>query len=376
MILPCSRQSKKQRDEVVSGRGTRGILRHSTTVPALSTRVERFDGPPTEWDDAVRRFGDWTHFHLIGWKQVVESVFGHECPYLVARDQSDTIRGLLPLVRVRSRLFGHFLVSMPFLNYGGPLGETEAVTALVDTAIDMAKRDAVDLLELRSGQPLDIDLPASHRKITSVLDLPEEDPDLLWNGSTTKMRTKIRRPQKAGVTVRFGPDQLGAFFGIFSHHMRDLGTPTQSRGFFEEVARTFPNSTWFACAYHQGRAVAGGCGFTWGREFEMTWSAGLKSDRRLRPNLQLYWSLMERAVTEGLRAYNFGRSTPGGGTHEFKRQWGARDVPLWWYQYAPGAAKQTPSPDDPTFSWGPRLWKHLPVPIATALGPRIVRYIP
>jgi len=26
--------------------------------------------------------------------------------------------------------------------------------------------------------------------------------------------------------------------------------------------------------------------------------------------------------------------------------------------------------------WGPRLWQHLPVPIATVLGPNIVKYIP
>jgi hypothetical protein len=40
------------------------------------------------------------------------------------------------------------------------------------------------------------------------------------------------------------------------------------------------------------------------------------------------------------------------------------------------AKAKTPSPDDAAYAWGPRLWKHLPVPLATALGPRIVKYIP
>ena len=80
----------------------------------------------------------------------------------------------------------------------------------------------------------------------------------------------------------------------------------------------------------------------------------------------------------GVRVFNFGRCTPGGGTHRFKQQWGSRDEALWWYQHAAGGAAEasTLSPDDGAFSWGPRLWKKLPMPVATALGPRIVRFIP
>jgi hypothetical protein len=89
---------------------------------------------------------------------------------------------------------------------------------------------------------------------------------------------------------------------------------------------------------------------------------------------------MERACDHGLGTFNFGRCTSGSGTHKFKLQWGARDEQLWWYDWqAPDAvegAGKTPSPDDAAYSWGPKLWKRLPVPLATALGPRIVKYIP
>jgi hypothetical protein len=91
----------------------------------------------------------------------------------------------------------------------------------------------------------------------------------------------------------------------------------------------------------------------------------------------LYWSFMERAIGAGLTRFNFGRCTPDGGTHRFKRQWGSRDEQLHWYQHSRGGVDAaTPSPDDGAFSWGPRLWKRLPLSVATALGPRIVRYIP
>jgi FemAB-related protein (PEP-CTERM system-associated) len=282
---------------------------------------------------------------------------------------------VLPLVRVKSVMFGHYLVSMPFLNYGGPLGGDCAITALASHAADLAARDGVRLLELRSRVPLPVSLPVSHRKITVLLDLPS-DAALLWKHLDAKVRSQVRRPQKEGVTVRFGPDQVGPFFEVFAQHMRDLGTPTQPRRLFDAIADVFGDDAWFGCAYLDERPVACGCGFRWANEFEMTWASALVEHKRLAPNMLLYWSFMERAIGEGLTLFNFGRCTPDSGTHRFKRQWGSRDEMLWWYGASAQEGAATPSPHDASYSWGPRLWKRLPTPVATALGPHIVRYIP
>lgn len=338
-------------------------------------RVTAFAGAPREWDAFVRATPSWTPFHLYGWKTVIERVSGHECLYLEARDAAGALHGVLPLVRVRSRLFGHFLVSMPFVNYGGPLGDAEAVRALAAHAVELARRGTVRLLELRSRGPLPLDLPASHRKVTVLLDLPAQG-ETLWKGLDAKVRSQVRRPQKEGIVVRFGAEQVDPFFSVFSRHMRDLGTPTQPRRLFEMLAETFGDAVWFGCAYLGGRPVAAGCGFRWGSEFEMTWASSLVSVKRLAPNMLLYWRFMERAIDEGLSLFNFGRCTPGSGTHRFKQQWGTRDEPLWWYGYGARADAATPSPSDPSYAWGPRVWKRLPTALATALGPRIVRYIP
>ncbi len=106
-----------------------------------SPRVERFTGSGEEWDAFTRAQTACTHFHLYGWNTVIARVFGHECPYLVARDETGALCGVLPLVRVKSLLFGHYLVSMPFLNYGGPLGDELAVQALAAAAGELAERD-------------------------------------------------------------------------------------------------------------------------------------------------------------------------------------------------------------------------------------------
>ncbi|NOT07114.1 MAG: FemAB family PEP-CTERM system-associated protein [Gemmatimonadales bacterium] len=341
------------------------------------TQAAPYEGTASEWDAFAARYRGYTHFHRYAWKSVIEETFGHQCLYLSVRDGSGALAGVLPLVRVKSLLFGHYLVSLPFVNYGGPLGEPDAVRDLVASAVEEAARSGAKLLELRSRVELPVDLAVSHRKITVVLDLPS-DADALFKSFTSKLRSQVRRPMKDGVTMRFGADQVGPFFDVFSRHMRDLGTPTLPHRFFEAIARAFPTDATFGCAWHDGRPVACGAGFSWGTEFEMTWASSLVEFNKLSPNMLVYWEFMQRVVAQGGGVFNFGRCTPDSGTHRFKRQWGSRDEPLWWYQRtAQGVGEAaTPSPDQGKYRWGPRLWKHLPLAASRWLGPRIVRLIP
>lgn len=341
----------------------------------MSLQLDVVDRAGDEWDAFVRAQPRWTHFHLAGWQRVMREVWRHDTEYLTARDSHGEIAGVLPLVRVKSALFGHYLCSLPFVNYGGPLGTTAAVRKLVEHATERANGTGADLLEIRSYDELPLDLNVSHRKITVVLDLPSEKPELLLKKFEAKVRSQVRRPAKEGVRVEFGRSQVAPFFEVFSEHMRDLGTPTQPRRLFEVLADTFPDDCWFGCAWLNDTPIAAGCGFRWRNEFEMTWASSLRAHSKISPNMGLYWAFMERAITEGLTLFNFGRCSVDSGTHRFKRQWGSRDVPLWWYQHALSAAK-TPSPDDAKYSMGPRLWRHLPLPVANVLGPAIVRFIP
>ena len=342
----------------------------------MNLRVAPWEGSPAAWDTVARTQTGGTFCHAWTWRGLMERVFRHECIYLGATDDAG-LRGILPLVRVRSRLFGHYLVSMPFLNYGGPLGDGEAVRALARLAVELAAGSRVKVLELRSRAPLGLDLPVSHRKITVVLDIPEGGPGRMWDALAAKVRSQVRRPQKEGITVRFGPDQVEAFYDVFARHMRDLGTPVQSRRLFQAIAEAFPDAAWFGCAHVRDRPIAAGAGFRWGDEFEMTWASALREYNPIAPNMLLYWAFMERCAEQGVKVFNFGRCTPGGGTHRFKRQWGGRDEALHWYHWSRGGGiASTPSPDSTKYRAATRVWQRLPVAFTNQLGPAIVRFIP
>jgi FemAB-related protein (PEP-CTERM system-associated) len=268
---------------------------------------------------------------------------------------------------------------MPFLNYGGPIGVTEACRFLCDEVVALADRSGAQLLELRTRFDVDArSLATNPRKITVLLDLPD-DPDQLWTEIIpSKVRSQIRRPQKEGMVTRFGPDQLDFFYRVFTRNMRDLGTPVLARSFFEEIARVFPEQVEFGVVLLDDEPVAAGCGFIWKGELEMTWASSLREHSRSAPNMLLYWSFMERAIQRGSRVFNFGRCTPGGGTHRFKRQWGrTRDVLLPWAQWSQRGRTATPNPEGGSLlRLATRAWSRLPLPVANALGPHLSRALP
>ena len=341
----------------------------------MTLQVDRFRGAEKEWDVFGVRTPGWTAFHRYAWRTLVEDLYGHDCPYLCARDASGALRGILPLVRLRSRLFGHYLVSMPFVSYGGPLGSDDAVRALASQAARMAEEDGARLLELRSLRRLPIDLPVSHRKITVVLSL-DGGADAVFGRLKPKVRSQVRRAQKEGVSYRFGRECVDDFHAVFARHMRDLGTPAQPRSFFRAIADRFGDDAWFGCAYLDSRPIACGAGLRWNDEFEITWASSLREWNRISANMGLYWAFIERAANAGHSRFNFGRCTPGSPTHRYKQQWGAEDQPLWWYQGNSQQGSGTPSPDSPHYALASRLWRHLPVGVATVLGGRVVRFLP
>jgi serine/alanine adding enzyme len=355
-----------------------GVNHGGGIIPAAflkTSEIQDFRAEAETWDRFVQESPQGTFCHLAGWREIMTGVLGHDCHYLAAKDESGELQGVLPLARVRSRIFGDYLLSMPFLNYGGPIGTPQAQHQLAEHAHKLAQRFGVKLLELRTRHHVQTTLEPAGRKVTVLLPLPQSA-DVLMASFPSKLRSQIRRPIKEGMEVRFGVDQRSAFYDVFARNMRDLGTPVLPRRLFDELARLFEREVVFAVVYYQGLPVAGGCGFVWGSEFELTWASALREHNKLAPNMLLYWGLMEHMIGRGLGAFNFGRCTPDGGTHRFKLQWGGETVPLPWQHWSGSGTSAPPSPDRPLFQMATRMWSRLPLVMANRFGPILARSLP
>lgn len=319
-----------------------------------------------------------TAYHRPAWLEVIHRAFGHETKYLVARTSHTGVVGVLPLVLFASRLFGRFAVSMPFVNYGGIVADGPvAAQALLDAAVAYTTDSGGTHLELRHTAQRFPGLQARRHKVAMRLRL-ESTPDDQWQALDRKVRNQVRKGEKSGLQVRVGGSELvRSFYAVFARNMRDLGTPVYGIRFFEEVLKAFSQTTRVFVVTLERQPVAASI-VHWHRDtIEVPWASAIRDFNPLCANVLLYWEMVRFAAIGGFRTFDFGRSTPGEGTFHFKRQLGAEATELVWeYWSANGRALPDLSPHNAKYALAIRSWQRLPLPIATAVGPLIVRNIP
>jgi FemAB-related protein (PEP-CTERM system-associated) len=331
----------------------------------------------SEWDRFVSAHPDATGYHVWRWRHVFENAFGHRTEYLTARAGGE-ICGVLPLVQFDSRLFGRFIVSLPFVNYGGVLATSAAAARrLTEHASGLARAQGSRHVELRHRARMFSDFAVKTHKVAMLLSL-QRDEAAAWTALDRKVRNQIKKAEKSDLVAEVGgPELLPEFYDVFAENMRDLGTPVYSRRFFEEVLKQFPDTTRVVVVRHGRMAVAGAVTYAYRDTIEVPWASSLRQYRASCPNNLLYWTIIRHAMAQGFATLDFGRSTPNEGTFHFKRQWGAEPAPLFW-EYALTGRSDLPdqSPANPKFQTAIALWKRLPVRLATFVGPHIVRSIP
>ncbi len=346
-------------------------LSEPLSVETLSSRYE------ARWDRYVRRAPDATFFHLMGWRWLVERVFGHRAHYLLAR-RGEQVTGVLPMFELKSRLFGHSLVSLPFAIGGGiAADDSETARRLLDEARGLADSRGVDYLELRSERAADASLPTKDLYVTFRADLAEGEEALLKK-MDRKRRQMMNYVGRAGFEHRIvGLEELPRFYDLFCQSMRHHGTPVYPRLFLQEILDRHPADTNLFFVYQNGRLVAGTLNVLW-RDTVMPYYAGSVQENRPRGvDDYLYLSIMRWGREHGYRTFDFGRSKRGTGAYAFKARWGMDEFPL-QYQYHLVKSRELPnlSPANPKYQMLIRAWQKLPLPVTRLLGPRIIRSVP
>lgn len=341
-------------------------------------RIERNCSDRNIWENYITNHTTATNYHRYGWHDVVVKSFQHQCYYMAARDADNNIIGVLPLVFMKSKLFGCFLVSQPFFNYGGLLCDSQDVgDALLAEAATLRQMLGAEHVELRHTEPWPGELPTKQSKVSMILAL-SKDSETLWQGFNAKLRNQVRKAEKSGLTAVVGGRELLAdYYTVFVRNMRDLGTPVYAEKFFAEVLAAFIDDTNVIVVYLEEKPVAAGLVVRFRKTLEIPWASSIREYNSLCPNNLLYWTALQHALNSGCTHFDFGRSTPGEGTFKFKEQWGAKPIQLHWQYLLPeGASLPELNTKNPKFEMAIRMWQKLPLPLTRIIGPHIVKNIP
>lgn len=368
-ILPSRPETGVSRDE-------QARRRPDVTAYTVS---ELAYGDEALWDEFVRATDGGTFYHLSGWRKIIEDRLHHRTYYLVC-EADRSLQAVLPLVHMRSRIFGNCLISLPFLVYGGPVSRCAgAEQAIIRRAVELAHELGVDQLELRNQQAIDDGLHGSswitritHATFRKIID---PDPDKNMKAIPRKQRAMIRKGIEAGLTFEID-DNVGRLYRALLECKRNLGTPFFNRRYLQAVKDTFGDDVEILTVVREAQTVCSVMSFRYKDQIMPYYGGGGVIARRFRGNDFMYWCVMEKACREGLRVFDYGRSMIGSGAYNFKRYWGFEPEPLPYQHHLVRLNElSNVTPANPKYLRAIEIWQKLPLPLAGMLGPVLARHL-
>ena len=352
------------------------------------------------WDRYAEGHEHATVYHLSGWSRIIEKTYGHKAYLLTAINKTamaasqkisaEEILGILPIIKLRGIMGAPSLISMPFCDLGGAVADSMDIQRrLVLKAVLLAEQVSAKSIELRNTDKLtgnkdlkiaeykkDLFYSEGKRKVRMLLKLPETTTKLMGSFKS-KLRSQIRRPLKAGLTVEVGKSELiEDFYTVFLSNMRDLGSPVHSKKLFTNIFDELHDKTNIFVVKNNEKPLAVSMTIGFRGTLYNPWASSLRQYSKYSPNMLLYWKMLEFACDTGFNYFDFGRSSLDEGTYKFKKQWGASPVPLPWQfiSYKNNRVGDSISESN-AFRTAGEIWKRFPISLTKLIGPHLRKHI-
>lgn len=350
-------------------------MTHLIDLQASYTVHELTDADEVLWDAFVATCPEATFFHHAGWRKVIQRSFGHRVHFLYA-ERSGAIVGILPLVEIRSALFGHAIISTGFCVHGGPAAlEKGARDALNEHAEALFLKSGASYLEYRWP-----DKPGDNWQTRNDLyanfsgPLPAAE-DANLKQIPRKQRAVVRKAIDSPLTWTI-EDSVDNLYDLYAVSVRNLGTPVFPKRYFANLLSVFKPDCDVLTVFSEGKPVASVLNFYHKNKVMPFYTGSIPGARRLGANDLMYWRLMRHASAKGCTEFDFGRSKVGTGPYDFKKNWGFKPEPVaHQFLMRDGAPLPNINPLNPKYRLMIAVWKKLPLFVANTVGPMVVRNI-
>ncbi len=327
------------------------------------------------WDAFVETCPDATFFHRAGWKRVIEQSFRQKGRFLYA-ERDGRIVGVLPLVHVRSPIFGNRLVSNAFCVDGSPAAVEDAARDALDRAaeslLDSLRADYIEYRNPKAAHP------GWQRRsgLYATFERPmESEHDANLKQIPRKQRAVVRKALDSDLTHTVD-SRINDFYRLYSLSMRNLGTPVFGRRYVANLMRVFADDADILTVRLDGRPLSSVLNFYFRDRVMPYYTGAVPEARRLGAADLMYFQVMRRAVDRGCAVFDFGRSKIDTGPYAFKKNWGFEPRPLdLAFRMKGNRPLPDVNPNNPKYKLMISAWKKLPLPVANTIGPMIGRQV-
>ena len=239
--------------------------------------------------------------------------------------KANPVVGLVPLVFLASRGFGRFLVSLPFVNYGGMIADSpEGFRLLENEAIKQARALNAQHIELGTRAPSR--LPGFRHKESFDASSASALVRRVIEGFPSKLRSQVRRAQR-GMTTRSWRCQMSrrVLCRVFALYARFRGHPCTQK-LSSKILEVFPKDAHICVVSHRETPVAGGSSM----DSDLPWRfpgrhriSVLTSSRPICCYMARCWNMRASRASS---FFDFSRSRPGQRHLSFKERWGLSPI--------------------------------------------------
>ena len=352
---------------------------------ASKLEIQKYtDDNRQEWDDFVNAHPEGRYSQLAGFKDVVERTFGYEPSYWMFRKKGRVV-AILPSFVKRSWLQSDKLVSQPFCEYGGLLGDSlsqEDGSLVRDKLTELLVEYRMPFLEVHGGMGLPLDMERyilTEKPLHQYAVLPLTSSRDIWESRIDRMvRKAVRKAQRNGLECHQDTTEEGLeekFYPLYLRSMKKFGTPPYPLSFFLNCRRYLPQQMKLFMVSCQGEVIAALLGFTTGKRVHITVTASDERHWDKRPNDLAHWEFIGWAADNGYQLFDFG-PVRYGGQRQFKEKWGVEFFDYSYFFLSLKGQVNNVAIYSTKAKLFATLWRNLvPLPLTKVIGPWFTRQI-
>ena len=353
----------------------------------MGMEIYQYKGNQKEWDSFVENHPEGRFFFLSGYKRAIEETYGYEGFYYLFKKDGQTA-AILPSFKLNGLLSGRRLLSSPFAEYGGLLGNNLSLEDLEEIVAFLQQfllEHKIPFLEIHGGLGLPTDLMNSFFHPVPMYEyaiLPLSKPEEIWDHALDRqVRKAVRKARKAKLVAYEETTEetiSRKFYPLYLLSMKRLGTPPHPKKLFLNYLSSLKDNIRLFLVDDGDLTIATLLGFAVGKRVHIIHTASDPEHWDKRPNDLAHWAFIEWACNEGYEIFDFA-VVRYEGQRRYKEKWG---VQLFnyshYYLFSENVKKEDITPIDPSSrrsirlsSW---LWRNcVPFGLTEPLGPPIRR---
>jgi hypothetical protein len=285
------------------------------------------------------------------YRKLLKAFLGEDDKYLVASDVNGNITGVLPTFIKKNKNYGNVLNSLPFYgSYGGIIehrGTVEVRESLLNAFYSLAEEnECVSSTLITSPFERNINYYETNLKFTyknerigQINELPDSGnalDNVLMKSFEEVRRRNIRKALKSAVEVKneISLDVWEFLISTHKNNMKAIGGIAKPEHFFELIPDFFTWCTDYKIftAYKDDQPIAALLLFYFNKTVEYFTPVVVDEYRTYQPLSLIVFEAIKDAVARGYRWWNWGGTWKNQtGVYNFKKKWGAKEYPYYYY---------------------------------------------